>query len=224
MSVSDWLANGINTLLPGGWRLVREQALAEAAPASPVSKPWEELSRQGLFVIGHARTGTTVLQDALNDSRAIFLFNEPDFHSDPGTPDFRQRHNAMHRRYRNQETKGTFCPDLFGEDRSWDAYFARLCDHYRYVGSKVTINPNPTDPYNDALLNFCTRKFYDATYIFTFRDPLDVTVSTRGLVSYQGHEPPSPDVVFTSFLSSMLLCMRMLSPCTLWIYNSRLLF
>src|SRR5215469_5290504 len=51
-----------------------------------------QYDHQGLFVIGAARSGTTVLQNALNDSRAIFLFGEPAFHDDAGGPDFASRY------------------------------------------------------------------------------------------------------------------------------------
>ena len=61
------------------------------------------IEQQGLFVLGAARSGTTVLQNALNDSREIFLFGEPSFHDDMGTADFATRYNYMHRAWGNQE-------------------------------------------------------------------------------------------------------------------------
>ncbi len=78
--------------------------------ASPV------LRGSNLFVLGCARSGTTILQNALNDSDQVFLFGEPDFHTDPGTPDFARRYNAMHRSWSNHATKSTFCPPVFDRD------------------------------------------------------------------------------------------------------------
>jgi hypothetical protein len=57
----------------------------------------QRIAIRGLFVIGAARTGTTILQNALNDSADVFLFGEPGFHRDPGSADFAVRYNSMHR-------------------------------------------------------------------------------------------------------------------------------
>ena len=67
-----------------------------------------------LLVIGHARSGTTVLLNALNTCRDIYLLGEPFTFRDGGVAGFRQRFNDKHRRYGNQPTKSAYAPALPG--------------------------------------------------------------------------------------------------------------
>jgi hypothetical protein len=157
--------------------------VGSAFSAPPVVDP---VARQGLFIIGAARSGTTILQNALNGSREIFLFGEPAFHRDPGTPDFAARYNGMHREWGNQENKSSHCPRLFRHDARWRDYLEKLTGHYRYVGSKIVINPHDATAECRELLDFQCRHFYGSRHIFTFRNPLDVLMSTRGLSELNG--------------------------------------
>lgn len=144
------------------------------------------LESQGLFIIGAARSGTTVLQNALNDSPDIFLFGEPRLHADSGDTDFAARYNAMHRCWGNQENKSSYCPPLFKHDASWHHYLARLAETYRYVGAKIVINPELAQEEIRQLFDFQCRYFYSSHYLFTFRNPLDLLMSTRGLAELNG--------------------------------------
>lgn len=174
------------------------------------SSEWDALARQGLFIIGHSRSGTTILENALNDHRQIFIFNEADFFCDPGTRDFRERHNARHREFRNQENKGSFCPRLFDEDESWDRYMAVLSRSYRYVGSKIVIHQDRASGMPEQLFDFMTRRFYASHFIFTFRNPIDVLGSNRGLAEWTKGESPNCRRVMRSYLWVMRLYIRAL--------------
>ena len=147
------------------------------APEQPGLPP----SDRCLFIIGAARSGTTILQNALNDSPDVFLFGEPNFHDDAAVPGFAARYNAMHRSWANQETKSTFCPAVLPVDGAWNEYLLRLNAHYRYVGSKIVINPVRDAGYLGRFFDFHCRDFYRARYLFTFRRPLPTVASTRGL-------------------------------------------
>ncbi|MBE1159971.1 sulfotransferase [Dyella acidiphila] len=168
------------------------------------------IDTQGLFVLGAARSGTTVLQNALNDSRDIFLFGEPAFHDDPGTPNFAARYNAMHRSWGNQETKSSFCPAFFSGDAAWSEYLRHLATLYRYVGSKIVINPERAQPTCQQVFDFQCRYFYRAHYVFTFRNPIDVLMSTRGLAELNGNAAASCESVLASFVRVIGLYIRML--------------
>ena len=165
---------------------------------------------RGLFVIGAARSGTTVFQNALNSSPEIFLLGEPALQDDPGTPDFAARYNAMHRSWGNQENKSSFCPPLFDQDAPWHHYLARLARHYRYVGSKIVVNPHEAARTCQQLFEFHCRHFYRSHYVFTFRNPIDVLMSTRGLAELNGDEAAGYDTVLKSFLQVMALYIRFL--------------
>jgi hypothetical protein len=141
------------------------------------------LGEQGLFIIGSARSGTTVLQNALNESPEIFLFGEPDFHLDRDMPGFARRYNAMHRFYLNQETKSTFCPPALGEEASWGEHLLHMSRLYKYVGAKIVLNPG-SEAHFDTLFDMHARYFYRAHYIFTFRKPLDAVSSIKALSDY----------------------------------------
>lgn len=182
-------------------------------PATDVPGTIESLpgiDTQGLFVLGAARTGTTVLQNALNDSRDIFLFGEPAFHDDPGAADFAARYNARHRAWGNQETKSSFCPAFFEEDASWLDYLRHVATLYRYVGSKIVVNPERSNENCQRIFDFHCRYFYRSHYIFTFRNPIDVLMSTRGLAELNGNVAASYEAVLASFVRVIALYIRML--------------
>jgi hypothetical protein len=168
------------------------------------------IEQQGLFVLGAARSGTTVLQNALNDSREIFLFGEPAFHDDLGTADFATRYNYMHRAWGNQENKSSFCPAFFSSDAIWSDYLCHLATLYRYVGSKIVINPAKSEETCQRIFDFHCRHFYRAHYIFTFRNPIDVLMSTRGLAELNGDTAASYGTVLRSFVGVVALYIRML--------------
>ena len=147
----------------------------------PSQRPGLPPSDRCLFIVGAARSGTTILQNALNDAPDIFLFGEPNFHDDAGAPGFAARYNAMHRSWANQETKSTFCPAVLPTDGAWADYLLRLKAHYRYVGSKIVINPVRDGGYLGRFFDFHCRDFYRSRYLFTFRRPLPTVASTRGL-------------------------------------------
>lgn len=156
------------------------------------------------FVVGAARSGTTILQAALNSSPDIFLFGEANFYLDPGTADFRQRYNAMHASYGNQETKGTYCPNLLGEQGSCYNYLKRLSETYRYSGDKLAF-AEPFGHSTDAFMEFQARHFYEARYVFTFRHPVDCLASVARKFAPAALEPFA-----RSYLRVVLLYLRML--------------
>jgi hypothetical protein len=187
------------------------KALMPSASASEErAMACRRIAPQGLFVIGAARTGTTILQNTLNDADDIFLFGEPRFHQDPGSPDFAVRYNSMHRSWGNQENKSSHCPSLFETDAVWWTYLARLADLYRYVGSKIVINPQHAVEESQQLFDFHCRHFYPAQYIFTFRNPLDVLMSTRGLAQLSGDRVATHREVLQGFFTVVQLFFRAL--------------
>ncbi|WP_162253100.1 sulfotransferase [Rhodanobacter sp. Soil772] len=205
-------------------RRLRAQSLRPSTtpqmPAEPIQQPLDDhldptrtcrrIAGQGLFVIGAARTGTTILQNALNDTDDIFLFGEPGFHRDPGSADFAARYNGMHRAWGNQKNKSSHCPHLFETDACWWIYLARLADLYRHVGSKIVINPEHAVAECGQLYDFHCRYFYASHYIFAFRNPLDVLLSTRGLAQLNGGRVASHVEVLRGFFSIVQLYFRTL--------------
>jgi Sulfotransferase family len=191
------LARRLNRLLPWGWRLTHPGM-------------GDDRLGRGLFIIGHARSGTTILQNALNDVSDIFLLGEADLHLDPGTPDFRERYNERQRRFGNLANKSSFCPKLFEHDAAWPAYLTALERRYRYVGAKIVINPDGAEAASDQLFDFACQHYYQAHYIVCFRNPIDVLCSTQGLAVFQGLPPERMAILRRSYLIVMRLYLRLL--------------
>lgn len=182
----------------------QQKVAAEQAPISATA------DIRGLFVIGAARSGTTVFQNALNSSPDIFLLGEPALQDDPGTADFAARYNAMHRSWGNQENKSSFCPPVLPGDASWSDYLAHLAKLYRYVGSKIVVTPEGAEQICQKLFEFHCQHFYRSHYVFTFRNPIDVLISTRGLAELHGNEAATHTQVLKSFLHVVALYIRFL--------------
>lgn len=182
-----------------------ETLATPASDADALSAACRRIAPQGLFVIGAARSGTTILQNALNAADGIFLFGEPAFHRDPGHADFATRYNGMHRAWGNQENKSSHCPDLFETDAAWWDYLACLADRYPRVGAKIVINPEHAMDESRQLFDFQCRHFYRSHHVFTFRNPLDVLVSTRGLAQLTGGRVATHTEVLRSFFAVLQL-------------------
>ncbi len=225
------VAQAANRILPWGWQLTNPGVLPSAPFASDESSSWKsefarnqladrlyamtdrsrrKLSKRGLFIVGHARSGTTILQNALNDSDDIFLLGEPNLHYDAGGRDFRRRYNAMHRGFGNQENKSSYCPALFEDDESWDAYLIALNRRYRYVGAKIVVDPEGADIAAERIYEFAIREFSRSRYVFTFRNPVDVLCSMQNLCTYGGRQPPTAAAIMRSYLVCIRLYIRML--------------
>lgn len=191
------------------WQVLKSPAQQQEAQAEqpPITA---SVDRRGLFVIGAARSGTTVFQNALNSSTEIFLLGEPALQDDPGTADFAARYNAMHRSWGNQENKSSFCPPVLLGDASWCDYLAHLATLYRYVGSKIVVTPEGAEQTCQKLFEFHCQHFYRSHYVFTFRNPIDVLISTRGLAELHGNEAASHAQVLKSFLHVVALYIRFL--------------
>ena len=132
---------------------------------------------EGLFVIGHARSGTTVLQYALNSSPDIFLFGEANFHNHGRQEEaFAAWYNQMHTQFRNPPAKGDRCPLVPG---SYLDVMAHLRDHFRWVGEKVAFRDDSLGYSFASSYDFLLRHFQNASYICTLRNPLATLLSNR---------------------------------------------
>jgi hypothetical protein len=184
--------------------------LARTRRADPVAAADIFPAERGLFIIGAARSGTTILQNALNDSPDIYLLGEANFHNDPGIPGFAARFNAQHRFWHNQETKSSFCPPVLDHDTVWQDYMRQLARMHKWVGAKVVINPMRRPDALDRLFAFQCRSFYTSRYIFTFRDPLATILSTRDLQELLIGRNDGLPAIMRSYVDTVRLFIRML--------------
>ena len=94
-----------------------------------------------LAVIGHARSGTTVLLNAFNSCPDIYMMGEPFSYWESGEKNFRDRFNAKHVGYRHHPSKSTYAPVLpnLPEDADLSEYFEALSEHYPIYGEKIAL-------------------------------------------------------------------------------------
>lgn len=178
-------------------------ARAEAR-ALRAADPLESIERQGLFVIGPARSGTTILLNALNASPEIFLFGEACFFRRGDERDFARWYNHMHQSYGNHETKSARCPVVYGEQAGWQEYVQWLGKRYELVGEKIALGPSHLGWDTEALLEFQEARFYGSRYVFTFRNPASAARSATKLVGID-------DVIvfLEGIVSTIVLYLRM---------------
>jgi hypothetical protein len=137
-----------------------------------------DLGKNGAFIVGPARCGTTVLQGALNSSPDLFLFGEANWAHRSDGADFADWYNAMHRdTNNNQPTKSTYCPRLLDRPATWRDYYNALAECYLFVGDKLALGPQHFGATASDQLEFFCRNFYLARYILTLRSPATTIAS-----------------------------------------------
>lgn len=153
----------------------------DTALAQRANDDWQALEKKGLFVIGSARSGTTILANCLNHCRQVYLLEEPFLFLDCGQPNFSRRFNAQHRQYGNTLAKGAFVPSAPpGDEDNAFALLRRLARDRTFVGEKVAIGPRPTilpDDWQSRLIDFYSRYFFTSAYILTVRRPAEAAWS-----------------------------------------------
>jgi Sulfotransferase family len=135
-----------------------------------------ELAARGLFIVGHARSGTTVLQRALNTSPDVTVLGEANIHTRAAAAGFADWYNAMHVSFGNPPAKGDRCPEINGD--AFDV-FAELARHYRWVGDKMAFRDESLGYDFDGAIRFFMRWFPKSVYICTLRNPRDTLVSSE---------------------------------------------
>ncbi len=163
-----------------------------------------------LFVIGPARSGTTILQNALNDSPDVFLLGEPDLHLDDGAPGFAARYNAMHEGWANQPTKSSHLPPVLATDGPWYDHLDRLAGLHRRVGSKIVVNPGQGPEWRDRFLHFHCSRFYAARYLFVFRHPAAVLASTISFQRLVGDPAATAAAILANYARTVALFTHLL--------------
>jgi hypothetical protein len=137
----------------------------------------EELKRlesQGLFILGCARSGTTILARSLNRSPDVLLLEEPNFFLLEQVTEFVSFFNRLHASLGNRCMKGTYLPPPRSCDGGPIASLLRLAGDYRYVGEKVAVGPHdyPAN-WSRRFLDFHGKYFLRAKYLHIVRTPAE---------------------------------------------------
>jgi len=141
------------------------------------------IARRCAFVIGPARSGTTILAQIINAHDRAFLTTEANYHLASAFPDFRAWYNDQHRMFRNQTAKSTYAPNFgYPGENDWWRWLARAADYFEVVGDKLAsteFHLQAFDP--DMFMSFFESRFFSARYIFSFRDPVQTVLSSSFL-------------------------------------------
>ncbi len=163
------------------------------------------LSKRCLFVVGHARSGTTVLENCLNNSPDVLLMSEASWSLHLNRSDFVPHFNQMHKELNSPKLKDTWIPpSQDGKEHGVDT-LVRLASHYRWIGEKVCFGPHGlfgTRTFQEVFFEFHTQFFYDSTYILIIRKPSEVFHSCLKMFSDRG-----PAEIIRTWLDTMLVQM-----------------
>jgi hypothetical protein len=153
------------------------QAAAESL-RSPDLQALQSLDKQGLFILGCARSGTTILTRSLNRSRDVLVLEEANLYLLHGVTDFVSYFNAHHTAMGNRCLKGTYLPPPLTLEDSPIAALLRLADSYRLVGEKVALSPHESPPnWQQTYLDFQGKYFFHAKYLHILRTPVEAVWS-----------------------------------------------
>jgi hypothetical protein len=182
-----------------------------------------DIREQGLydklvFIVGNARSGTTILANILNMSERVFLMEEANLFVELGKADFPKRFNAQHAENHVPPRKGTYVPPFEGEEETGLTTLRRLALDYDFVGDKVAFSPH--DPFDGKtaqtfFFEQYTKYFRGCHYILTSRNPHESLLSMHRLF-------PSEK------LDELLLCwlesLRCACICVTWFPRCRMVF
>lgn len=137
---------------------------------------------QGLFILGSARSGTSVLAKCLNRSSEVFVLEEPDFFLHEHVQDFAAFFNAKHAAMGNTPYKGTYVSPPVVAEKGPLGLMQRLCRQYRYAGEKVAIGPHEYPPkWKQLYVDYHAKYFLRSTHFLTVRTPNETLWSMHKL-------------------------------------------
>jgi hypothetical protein len=136
-------------------------------------------SNRGLFIVGHARSGTSVLVDALNTSNDIYCLTESFFYSNLATNNMGRHFNAIQRRNGVPKFKSTYAPD-FGDSWSILGHLART---HKLVGEKLAFRLDSLGYDMNNFFDYSNKYFPASHYVCVVRDPLYVIASNIDMFS-----------------------------------------
>jgi hypothetical protein len=160
-----------------------EQAAAEAQANL---QALQVLDRQGLFILGCGRSGTTILARSLNRSPDAVLLEEAMLFLLHGVTDFVSYFNAHHAAMGNRCLKGTYLTPPLTPECGPMATLLRLASQYQLVGEKVALGPHDYPPnWPQIYLDFQGKYFFRSKYLHIMRTPVESIWSMHKMFPHQ---------------------------------------
>ena len=131
-----------------------------------------------LFVVGHARSGTTALLEAINTCQDVFLLGESNFHRNYWRNDFAPWYREMHRQFLEKSGGPPGRSDrLEVQAVEYLAVLSELLARHRIVGDKIAFRQRYHDYSIDAFFRYHRSNFLRSHYLYIFRSPDAVIAS-----------------------------------------------
>ena len=132
-----------------------------------------------VFIVGHARSGTSVFCDALNLSDEVHLLHEAHFFAHPRVADYVAFFNRQHRAFGNTRSKGTWLAPSSAPETAAEL-LERLARDHRYAGEKIAFGSSAVDgrAAQDAFFEHHSASFPQAWHLVLVRDPVEVVWSS----------------------------------------------
>ncbi|MBD2436141.1 hypothetical protein [Nostoc sp. FACHB-110] len=184
----------------------KQQVLAKTVDNSNLSdEEYEKLSKAGLFIVGNARSGTSILCSSLNLSSEVFLLGEANLALHYNLDDFVDFYNNQHILFKNPKFKGTsFAPPSRLIEKGAFPFLLRMNKNYKFIGEKVAFGPHGINidnkSHQELFFNFHARYFYFSKYIIIIRRPTETVWSMLKMFP-----DISLNLLFESWLRTLLL-------------------
>src|SRR5579863_1909754 len=137
-----------------------------------------ERSGEFLFVVGCARSGTTLVHSYLNEAEDVCLLCEDNAFSGITRQYFREWYNTIWAS--RPPTKGYHIPEIPGGGMFWFDCYLALKERYGIAGSKFAFGPFAGEYWLEIdryLQRFLQSYFPKATYLLTLRRPGEAVAS-----------------------------------------------
>lgn len=142
-----------------------------------------DISGQALFVLGFARSSTSITTQIINSSKDVFLLGEANFYLPHPERRFTDWYNQMHFGSKNQVSKTTYAPDFVPDvDHDWLEWLCVAKTVSPFVGDKMAFSDQHFSLAAPAKIrSFFELRFFRSKYIFTIREPVQTLLSTAKL-------------------------------------------
>lgn len=151
------------------------------------SEELDDLSLRGIYLIGHGRSGTTMLHDLVNLDANAVLLGESNLFLHFCRRRFVACFNEQHARNELLRSKSLFISNL-DDSASAMSVIIELSKRWNRIGEKIAVHPAWEHRYYRRLIDFQTAMFFNSDYILPIRDPREVVVSFLKLQPHLSRE------------------------------------
>lgn len=184
------------------YALFRRNAPDEAFGRPPAVADFA-LQDRVLFVLGHHRSGSSVLFQIANDQPDVHLTYEANLFLTKNQHDLIANYNANQQRLGRKIGKGFHLPAVAGPNDDINAVNRALLSHYSIVGDKIALGPRQSvwerHP-GQAALEWFGAQFPFARYICLLREPTEAVAAMDRMAPDQ-----NPALLLENWVKTALL-------------------